>query len=146
MDDSYFRHLPPDLQDLARALVTHRETPDGHLLERVEARVKASPKPRRRVTGFFRARLAALSMVVLCLGLNVSGALAAILQSVGLSKTSANSINLSNLFSQLTTTISPRITARAAVTTTTWVAPSKTAARRTTAAASPTQASSTARL
>ena len=101
-----FEHLPEDLQDIARALAVHRDVPDGHLLERVLARVKAAPRPRRGFAGFFRARLAALSMLVLCLGLNVTGALAAVLQSLGVSSGTANSLNLSNIINSLTQTVS----------------------------------------
>jgi hypothetical protein len=106
VNENDFQHLPQDLQDIAHALAAHRDSPDGHLLERVLARVKASPRPKRGFRGFFRARLAALSMLLLCLGLNVSGALAAVLSSVGLSTASANSLNLSTLFSSLTNTVS----------------------------------------
>jgi hypothetical protein len=106
VNENEFQHLPQDLQDIAHALVAHRDTPDGHLLERVLARVKTAPRPKRGFQGFFRARLAAFSMLLLCLGLNVSGALAAVLSSVGLSSASANSLNLSTLFSSLTKTVS----------------------------------------
>jgi hypothetical protein len=106
VNENDFQHLPHDLQDIAHALAAHRDTADGHLLERVLARVKASPRPKRAFRGFFRARLAALSMLVLCLGLNVSGALAAVLSSMGLSTASANSLNVSTLFSSLTKTVS----------------------------------------
>ncbi len=101
-----FEHLPEDLQDIARALAAHRDVPDGHLLERVLSRVKAAPRPRRGFAGFFRARLAALSMLALILGLNVTGALASVLQSFGLSSGAANSIDLSNLINSLTQTVS----------------------------------------
>lgn len=106
MNDNDFEHLPQDLQDIARALSTHREVADGHLLERVLARVKASPRPKRGFGGFFRARLAALSMLVLCLGLNVSGALASVFQGLGIGNTSLTNLNLQSLLTSLTTTVS----------------------------------------
>ena len=46
-DDSYEAHLPEDLQSLAEDLRANRATADGHLLERVEQRVKTKPSRRR---------------------------------------------------------------------------------------------------
>ena len=106
MDDNDFQHLPEDLQEIARDLIAERDVPDGHLLERVLTRVKSTPQRKRPLSGFVRTRLAALSMLVLCLGLNVSGALASVLQGLGVSSSSANSLNLSNLFNSLTAFVS----------------------------------------
>src|SRR5947208_175103 len=99
MNEKDFQHLPHDLQEIARALVANRDVADGHLLERVLSRVERVlsrvERPTQQPRGlrrFFRARLAALSMLVLCLGMNVTGALAAVLQGLGVSSSSANSL------------------------------------------------------
>src|SRR5437764_12357858 len=47
-DDSYEAHLPDDLQSMADDLRANRATADGHLLERVQARVADKPARRRR--------------------------------------------------------------------------------------------------
>jgi hypothetical protein len=65
--------LPDDLQSVADALRAHRDEPDGHLLERVFHRVRASsPGRRRRRLLTARSAVMATAAAALVLGVRLS--------------------------------------------------------------------------
>jgi hypothetical protein len=103
---SFEEHLPQDLRDVADALVAGRDVPDGHLLERVQRRLQASPRGRRRWLGAPSPRRTAAVVLAVIFGLNVSGALATVLSTAGLGTTSLTNLNVTQVLKSVTSPVS----------------------------------------
>jgi hypothetical protein len=69
--------LPPDLNRIADLLREHRDQPDGHVLDRVQARLTKRPQRAGR-SPLRRVRVTTLVVLAAALGANAAGAIAGV--------------------------------------------------------------------
>ena len=103
MNDNPFEPFPDDLQDIGDALREYREVADGHQLERIKRRVLPAVTPRRTLRCLVprRARTRAALILVIGFALNASGAMATVLTHCGVSSSSAQDLNVTQIASTI---------------------------------------------
>lgn len=103
MNDNPFEPFPDDLQDIGDALREYREVADGHQLERIKRRVLPAVTPRRTLRCLVprRARTRAALILVIGFAMNASGAMATVLTDSGVSSSSAQDLNVTQIASTI---------------------------------------------
>jgi len=101
MNDNPFEPFPDDLQDIGDTLREYREVADGHQRERMKRRVLPAVTPRRTIRCLVprRARTRAALILVVGFALNASGAMATVLTGFGVSGSSAQDFNMTQIAS-----------------------------------------------